>query len=176
MTYVTSLEKQLAATHITGTSDHPITSIGNHLGHIARAMRMTSQSSESSDIVFVCVDCEAFEFDQSKVTEVGVAVLDTRDLHGVEAPFDRSIVFAKVLSAHYRILEYANLVNKKYVRGCPGSFGFGVSTWIRKSDAQQILNRIFQDPRRVLDCADFKQNIPSSDRKIVLGWSRTGKR
>ena len=27
------------------------------------------------DVVFVCIDCEAFEFDQSKITEIGVSRL-----------------------------------------------------------------------------------------------------
>ena len=25
------------------------------------------------DVVFVCIDCEAFEFDQSKITEIGMS-------------------------------------------------------------------------------------------------------
>lgn len=33
--------------------------------------------TELQDVVFVCIDCEAFEFDSKKVTEVGVSVLDT---------------------------------------------------------------------------------------------------
>lgn len=39
--------------------------------------------SELADVVFVCVDCEAFEFAQNKTTEVGVSVLDTRELREV---------------------------------------------------------------------------------------------
>lgn len=27
------------------------------------------------DVVFVCIDCEAFEFDQSKITEIGMSKL-----------------------------------------------------------------------------------------------------
>jgi hypothetical protein len=27
----------------------------------------------NEDVVFVCIDCEAFEFDQSKITEIGMS-------------------------------------------------------------------------------------------------------
>jgi hypothetical protein len=35
------------------------------------------------DLVFVSVDCEAFEFDQTKTTEVGISILDTRNIRDV---------------------------------------------------------------------------------------------
>jgi hypothetical protein len=27
------------------------------------------------DVIFVCIDCEAFEFDQSKITEIGMSYM-----------------------------------------------------------------------------------------------------
>lgn len=35
------------------------------------------------DVVFVCIDCEAFEFDHEKIMEIGVSVLDTKKLDSV---------------------------------------------------------------------------------------------
>jgi len=51
--------------------------------------------------VLLCVDCEAFEFDQSKVTEVGVAVLDTKDIRGIPAGDNAADWISKMRYAHY---------------------------------------------------------------------------
>lgn len=40
-------------------------------------------SRQLQDVVFVCIDCEAYEFDHMKVTEVGVSILDTTKLDHV---------------------------------------------------------------------------------------------
>lgn len=34
--------------------------------------------------MLVSVDCEAYEFVQEYITEIGVSILDTRDILGVE--------------------------------------------------------------------------------------------
>lgn len=38
----------------------------------------------AADAVFICIDCEAWEHDQHEVTEIGVAVFDTRDLPALD--------------------------------------------------------------------------------------------
>lgn len=101
------------------------------------------QQRGKPDIIFVCLDCEAFEWDQAKVTEIGVAVLDTRDTWGIEPSAPPAAILEKVRSAHYRPTEYSRLINKKFVRGCPAAFGFGTSTWVRRIDISLILKRIF---------------------------------
>ncbi|KAK5125451.1 hypothetical protein LTR85_000560 [Meristemomyces frigidus] len=121
-----------------------------------------------SDVIFICIDCEAFEFSQDKVTEIGIAVLDTNDLSASAVASDTESVMAAIRCAHYRPVEYSNLMNKKRVKGCPDCFGFGNSTWIRLADAKTVLQRIFADPTRLHEAADFSKDISSTDRRIIL--------
>jgi len=105
--------------------------------------------------VFICIDCEAYEHAQRKITEIGVAVLDSLDVAALDASQGREAWFAKMKYAHYRPVEYASLRNQKYVRGCPDSFNFGPSTWINLKDASKILRRVFACPSRLQDAGQF---------------------
>lgn len=40
-------------------------------------------TEELRDTILLSVDCEAYEFDQKKVTEVGLSYVDTRDISNV---------------------------------------------------------------------------------------------
>lgn len=94
----------------------------------------------------VCVDVEAYEKDHSKVTEIGIATLDTRDLEkvapGRNAEDWRSLIKAR----HFRIRDYAHLVNSEYVSGCPGSFFFGQSEFVSLKDATALVASCFEPP------------------------------
>lgn len=108
------------------------------------------------DPIFVCIDCEAFEHNQSKITEIGVAVLDTREtahLHPSSDPLPAW--FEKIKYAHYRPVEYARLRNKTFIQGCPEQFNFGPSTWVKLADMRWILCNIFADPTHLDRAADF---------------------
>ncbi|KXL48139.1 hypothetical protein M433DRAFT_130585 [Acidomyces richmondensis BFW] len=124
---------------------------------------------EMQNPVFVCIDCEAYEHAQHKITEIGVAVLDSLDVAGLDASQGKEAWFAKMKCAHYRPIEYASLRNKKYIRGCPDSFNFGPSTWIHLKDASKILRRIFAFPTRLQDAGQF-DNVQSQDgyRNVVF--------
>lgn len=97
--------------------------------HLAEQIfKMTGQSySEALPVnpVFVCIDCEAFELEQNKVTEVGVAVLDTRLLREVEPGENGKNWIAKMTYAHFRPVEYAYNVNRRFVHGAEDQFAFG---------------------------------------------------
>ncbi|KAH9810760.1 hypothetical protein Tdes44962_MAKER05991 [Teratosphaeria destructans] len=83
----------------------------------------TAQTAPIAAPVFICIDCEAFEHDHSKVTEVGVAVLDCRDVIGLD-PHDQQQWFNKMKHAHFRPVEYAKLLNSESDprRWHPGGF------------------------------------------------------
>ncbi|KAK4903720.1 hypothetical protein LTR49_026700, partial [Elasticomyces elasticus] len=127
-----------------------------------------SLPTDDPDIVFVCLDCEAFEFAQHKVTEIGIAVLDTRDLRGLSATAGDDAVTHQIRSAHYRPVEYSRLINKKFVHGCPAAFSFGSSTWVKLADIPRIMNRLFRDPTKLEHCARFDIDVIDAERKIVL--------
>lgn len=103
-------------------------------------------SAIGGGVVIICVDCEAYEFAQHKITEIGISVLDTRTLRDLSPTDSADQWFSKIASRHFRINEYAHLVNKKYIKGKPETFAFGTSTFIDKKDAVPVLNRIFEGP------------------------------
>ena len=97
-------------------------------------------------VVFVCADVEAYEKDHSKITEVGVATLDTRDLAGVAPGKDGEAWRGKIRARHFRINEYRHLVNNQYVSGAPNAFDFGVSTFVSLKDAPAEVDACFRPP------------------------------
>lgn len=97
-------------------------------------------------VVFVCVDVEAFERDHTKVTEVGIATLDTRDLSGVPPGKNGENWRSLIRARHFRIRDHAHLVNSEFVSGCPSSYHFGQSEFISLSDAPAFAASCFQSP------------------------------
>ncbi|USP80751.1 hypothetical protein yc1106_08025 [Curvularia clavata] len=98
------------------------------------------------DVVFVCVDVESYEGDHHKITEVGIATLDTRDLQGI-APGNNGEAWRNMIQArHFRIKEYKHLVNSRYVVGHPDGFMFGKSTFVSLKEAVQYVAACFRTP------------------------------
>ncbi|KAK3620295.1 hypothetical protein LTR22_025651 [Elasticomyces elasticus] len=123
-------------------------------------------SQAIDDLVFLCVDCEAYEWAQHKVTELGVAILDTRRLRQDISSPDFGSIVGEMKYAHFRPVEYSNLVNRKFIKGCPNSFGFPQSTWIRLADAPRLLARIFLDPSNLSLAAAF--DTPWREKRNVV--------
>ncbi|KAK3723563.1 hypothetical protein LTR37_001815 [Vermiconidia calcicola] len=99
-----------------------------------------------SDIIFIAVDAEAFEEGRHQVTEVGIATLDTRDLIN-QPPGTNGQDWQECISArHFRITEYKNLTNNKYVEGCPDKFEFGKSDFVGKDKIAQKVASCFKPP------------------------------
>ncbi|KAK3045762.1 hypothetical protein LTR09_012704 [Extremus antarcticus] len=71
--------------------------------------------------------------------------------------------------AHFRPVEYSNLVNRRFVKGCPNSYGFGQSTWIRLADAPQLLARIFSDLSKLSRAAEFNTPWPEQRNVVLVG-------
>lgn len=161
------LGKQLEDTRITlpstGNERHPHAAISSNVLHM-----FDSPRQEKPDVVFICIDCEAYEHDQAKVTEVGVAVLDMRDLWNIEPSRLSKEVPGFIKSAHYRPVEFSRLVNRKFVHGCPKAFGFGISTWVKTTDVAPILQRIFEDPSRMSVAAHSHDTTSEPLRDVVV--------
>lgn len=74
---------------------------------------------------FVAIDLEAHEFNQDKITEVGFAILDTRDLIGIPPGQNGDNWIGLIRGQHLRVKEYLHIKNKRFVQGCPEDFNFG---------------------------------------------------
>jgi hypothetical protein len=96
-----------------------------------------------SGVVFVCVDVEAHERTHD-TTEVGISTLDTNDIKGID-PGDNGENWRRYINTrHFRIKEFAHLVNKDFVEGCPDKFQFGESEFINQKDVVQAIASCFR--------------------------------
>jgi hypothetical protein len=81
--------------------------------------------NQEGSVVFVCVDVEAYERNNSQITEIGFATLDTEDLKSL-VPGEGGTNWLSVIRArHFRINEYKHLKNTEFVDGCADRFEFG---------------------------------------------------
>ena len=136
------------------------------------------------DVVFVCIDCEAFEFDQNKITEIGmsqtsfimmtkadsigVSVLDSRLVKDVDPGEDGQPWFDLMQHLHLRPIENMQYLNRRYVKGCPDRFNFGKSAFIPLEDAGRVMDRVFSDPSRIHEACDFDTELSDVAPFIVL--------
>lgn len=121
------------------------------------------QSLKQLEPVFLCVDLEAWEMDQSKVTEVGVSILDTRNLVGTDPGHNGSNWFRSIRTRHIIIQEHKRYVNGRFVHGCPDKFNFGQSESVSLYKVSKLLNQIFDDPS-----PETKREQDQDKRKIIL--------
>ena len=101
-----------------------------------------------SDAIFIAVDVEAFEYPPHPITEIGVAVLDTRDLRN-HAPGTNGGDWQKHIRAqHFLVSEHKNKVNQKWVAGCPDKFEFNhrESTIIPDAQVANAVSDCFKPP------------------------------
>ena len=77
------------------------------------------------NVVFVCVDVEALELPPNPISEVGLAVLDTKSTREIAPGPGGSKWLEFIETYHLRVQEYAGLVNYRFVKGCPDRFDFG---------------------------------------------------
>lgn len=77
--------------------------------------------------VFICFDIEAIERPPNPVSEVGIAIFDSRVANNKAVP--RGTCgrgwWPSIQAHHLRVKEYSGLVNHDFVKGCPGAFDFG---------------------------------------------------
>ena len=86
--------------------------------------RPMAKEPESS-VLFVAIDIEAWEQDQSLITEVGIAMLDTAEAQDI-APGEGGQNWSQLIEArHIRVKENSWATNSRYVRGCADHFSFG---------------------------------------------------
>jgi hypothetical protein len=119
-------------------------------------------------VVFVCVDVESYERAHHKITEVGVATLDTRELVGVPPGEDGKTWRGKVRARHFRINEHRHLVNSDFVTGHPDGFEFGNSTFVPLKEAAHHVATCFHAPFGAQDGDDFLSHYDPTEKRNII--------
>lgn len=99
-----------------------------------------------SEPVLIAVDVEAYERAPSRITEIGISTLDTRDLKGVAPGWFGAHWCPYIRSRHVRIIENAHLENSQFVTGCANDFRFGVSEMVHEAVIQEYIATFFRPP------------------------------
>lgn len=90
-----------------------------------KLLGVCSPDGVAKDFVLVCFDVEAIERPPNPISEIGIAILDTRDI-AKTAPGPVGEEWWPLIKAHHlRVRELSALVNRDYVHGCPDAFNFG---------------------------------------------------
>ncbi|KAI4725601.1 hypothetical protein E4T49_06640 [Aureobasidium sp. EXF-10728] len=131
----------LAMQHVFGLKDASEESLKVKPKDLERLQRL-----KAAEPVFVCVDLEAFEFAQEKITEVGVSVLDSRHVIGTDPGPDGMEWLSKINTRHIIIQEHKRLVNKRFLHGCPDKFNFGQSEFVSLKHVHKTLTQMFENP------------------------------
>ena len=131
----------LTMQHILGLKDASDESLNVKPKDLERLQRL-----KAAEPVFICIDLEAFEFDQGKITEVGVSVLDSRHVLGNHPGPDGMEWLSKITTRHLIIKEHKHLVNKRFVHGCPDKFNFGISEIVKLDRVHSTLTQLFDNP------------------------------
>lgn len=102
-----------------------------------------TEGDPSCYVFFVAIDVEAFEFNKSIVTEIGVSTLDTRNLIGMDPGSAGEKWATKIKSCHFRILENAKMLNTVWLKSCPDHFVYGKTEWIEEKTTGSVLHECF---------------------------------
>jgi hypothetical protein len=100
------------------------------------------------DVIIICVDVEAWERSSSIITEVGIATLDTRELHDLPPGAEGENWRKTIRARHFRIREHMMYENREFVQGAADRFekDFGESEIINLKDAPRIIAECFKEP------------------------------
>ncbi|KAJ5092754.1 hypothetical protein N7456_008615 [Penicillium angulare] len=112
------------------------------------------------DVLFIGIDCEWMERSPNNLTEVGISILDTRDLANLP-PGDYGDNWKKrIRSYHFRVSEYQHHVNNEFCKGCPDKFEWGESAIIDQDDMGKAIDSCLGSHRNmILIGLDMKRDV-----------------
>ncbi|KAK3379375.1 hypothetical protein B0T24DRAFT_675173 [Lasiosphaeria ovina] len=113
-------------------------------------------------VLFIAIDIEAYEFNHNIITEIGLAMLDTKDLANTAPGDGGKGWFPLIRARHLRIKENSWAMNTTHVHGCADNFDFGTSEFVPKHAAIAVLNHIIQQE------ASASGDGPEQQRPVVL--------
>ncbi|KAK0630735.1 hypothetical protein B0T17DRAFT_487756 [Bombardia bombarda] len=110
-------------------------------------------------VLFVAIDIEAYEFNQSIITEIGIAILDTTKISKVAPGEGGKGWFPVVRARHLRVKENAWAINSTHVHGCAEYFDFGTSEFVPKAEIPTIIKSII-DNAVLIDASGIERKRP----------------
>ncbi|CEJ56240.1 hypothetical protein PMG11_02457 [Penicillium brasilianum] len=122
--------------------------------------------------IFLSVDVEWNERNQTQVTEIGISSLDTVDIHAIPPGLHGENWVKYIKSAHLRTVEYKNFCNTQFVMGCPSMFLFGESELILDSQIGTHARWFFSPPydgTQDLDRADLPEHKRATRTIVLVG-------
>ena len=122
--------------------------------------------------ILISLDIECYEHDKSKITEIGLAILDTLALTDAPGPAAENWRL-KMRAKHFRIREHLHMNNMDFVSGCADKFEFGKSDLIPLKEAPQIIASCYRPPFCAQDnynptLANSSTLAPDAQRHITL--------
>ncbi|KAF2279712.1 uncharacterized protein EI97DRAFT_370871 [Westerdykella ornata] len=100
-----------------------------------------------SNAIINVVDCESWERDGNKLTEIGLSTFSVHDMHAVPSPGDHGINLLKnVYFYHHRLTTTALLINGRWVAGNPTKNRFGNTRFVTPAEAKAALREAFNWP------------------------------
>jgi hypothetical protein len=117
-------------------------------GHILQPFNLSQAAPHpfDQDVVFVCVDVEAYERDHSLITEVGISTLDTADIKSLAAGYGGFDWMERIRSRHFRVSEHQHLKNTSFCTGDPEKFLFGRSEFVSIKEVGGAVDSCFEPP------------------------------
>lgn len=80
---------------------------------------------QDQNVVFACIDIEVAEEHHGTFLEIGISILDTKNIVGIPPGQNGCNWLPFINNRHLIVDEYRHIQNRKYVKGCPDLFNFG---------------------------------------------------
>jgi hypothetical protein len=93
-----------------------------------------------NDAVVIGLDTEWWERDSTLLTELGISIIDVRNIRSHFRPWD---ILKLMQVYHVRIQENAHKLNKGFCKGEPDKFQFGKTRFMSKAEAAVVLVEVF---------------------------------
>jgi hypothetical protein len=91
--------------------------------------------------VVVSIDSEWWEYVETKITELGVSIVESSFVHNTSYTWP---VLDTMVTQHVRIKDNAHLVNNDFCEGHPNKFEFGKTSFVTIQEARTMLKHSFE--------------------------------
>lgn len=134
---------------------------------------------ELCDAVIIGIDAEWYEHDSDYITELGITIIDPRNIPEHLWPNPWKVVDG-MIAAHFRIKENAHMINGDLCPGRPDQFQFGTTKFLALKEASDMLADVLNrhdegEPRLILLLGhDVGNDVRMLEKHFNVDWDATG--